>query len=80
MENIKQNLSSKEGSPEVLPSLIKAITAHEVVGFDSIQELHHPSRLSAFVSYTLSIAFIKIYSFSFMCTLFTSLNPIVSGN
>ncbi|KAL7108323.1 hypothetical protein ACP275_06G105300 [Erythranthe tilingii] len=42
MERIKQNLPSTEYSPEVLPSLIKAITAHEIAGFDSIRE--HPRR------------------------------------
>ncbi|KAK6117672.1 hypothetical protein DH2020_048589 [Rehmannia glutinosa] len=36
----KQNHSSKEDLQEVLPSLIKAITAHEVADFDSVQQQH----------------------------------------
>ncbi|KAK4431398.1 S-type anion channel SLAH3 [Sesamum alatum] len=38
MENSKQNHLAEEGSSEALPSLIKAITANEVAGFDSVEE------------------------------------------
>lgn len=51
---------STEDSPEVLPSLIKAIASNEVAGFDSIKELDdlndrfksngHPSSSSAIVN------------------------------
>ncbi|KAK6121861.1 hypothetical protein DH2020_044376 [Rehmannia glutinosa] len=44
MENSKQNHSSNEDLPEVLPSLIKAITAHEVANFDSVQQQHDDVR------------------------------------
>ncbi|CAI9775046.1 unnamed protein product [Fraxinus pennsylvanica] len=57
MENSKQNHVSAEDSPEVLPSLIKAIASNEVAGFDSVKELddvndrfksngHRPSSLA----------------------------------
>lgn len=38
MENRKYQGSSKQGSPEVLPSLIKYIGSNEVADFDSIDE------------------------------------------
>ncbi|KAG8390361.1 hypothetical protein BUALT_Bualt01G0075500 [Buddleja alternifolia] len=41
MENYKQNnLGKEEDSPEIVPSLIKAIVEHEVAGFDSMEERH----------------------------------------
>lgn len=62
MESSEQNHSSKDDSPEVLPSLIKTITAHEVAGFDDSVQEHddvngrlkstdsHPLSSSVFVS------------------------------
>ncbi|KAL0299617.1 UNVERIFIED_CONTAM: S-type anion channel SLAH3 [Sesamum radiatum] len=44
MENSKQNHLAEEGSSEALPSLIKAITANEVAGFDSVEEHHDLNR------------------------------------
>ncbi|KAL0382402.1 UNVERIFIED_CONTAM: S-type anion channel SLAH3 [Sesamum calycinum] len=38
MESSKENSSPREDSPEELPSLIRAITAHEVAGFDSLKD------------------------------------------
>ncbi|CAA2970910.1 S-type anion channel SLAH2-like [Olea europaea subsp. europaea] len=38
MEDCKRNHSEKEDSPEVLPSLTKVITAHEVAGFDAVKQ------------------------------------------
>ncbi|KAL0358911.1 UNVERIFIED_CONTAM: S-type anion channel SLAH3 [Sesamum angustifolium] len=38
MESSKENSSPREDSPEELPSLIRAITAHEVASFDSLKD------------------------------------------
>lgn len=38
MEDCKQHHLAKNDSPEVLPSLIKVITAHEVAGFDAVKQ------------------------------------------
>lgn len=62
MESSKQNHLAEEGSSKALPSLIKAITANELAGFDSVEEhqdlnrrlkstLVHPLSTSIFVSY-----------------------------
>ncbi|KAL0304353.1 UNVERIFIED_CONTAM: S-type anion channel SLAH3 [Sesamum radiatum] len=44
MENSRQNHLAEEGSSRALPSLIKAITANEVAGFDSVEEHHDLNR------------------------------------
>ncbi|CAL5407891.1 unnamed protein product [Camellia sinensis] len=41
MESSGDMALSKQDSPEVLPPLIKFITANEVAGFDSVEELKH---------------------------------------
>ncbi|KAL2550555.1 S-type anion channel SLAH3 [Forsythia ovata] len=66
MENCKQKHLAKEDSSEVLPALIKVITAHELAGFDAVKQHDyvndefnsnglHPSDLSIMGTETVGV-------------------------